>query len=210
MAAFDADGTLWPEDVNDLFVEYQHNSKIRDFSDLLNESDRGKRARGLLLRQAGLTLEEVYDQVDKVLETHPLHVFDFQRDLLKFLKEQGFFIYVVTASIKIVVKKTIAKYNLPVDKVLGMRPQLENRTFVEAIKPPMTYGPGKKEALLEHVDPSKVVLAAGNSVSDFDLLKMAKIPLLVTTAPKDSPLYSLEQEAYEYGKKNNWMIFRSE
>lgn len=212
VAVFDADGTLWPEDANDLFLDYQHRLKIRDFSDLFNENYKGlrsQRCQEFASRQAGLDLKDFKKQLDSFLEQQFLQVFSFQKEILSFLKSKGVFIYVVTASMKLLVEAAILKYQLPVDKVLGMHPQIQNGKLTSKIILPLTYGEGKREALLEHIKPEQILLASGNSTSDLSFLKMAKVPFVVNAAQNDSIVYLSERETATHARKNNWIVFES-
>ncbi len=212
-AVFDADGTLWPEDVNNLLLDYQETHNLRSHSDLLEEKykegkGRYNRCREFASRQEGFSLEEFKIQSRQVLEKTPLQVFTFQKKLLKFLKEKEIFIYVVTASLKWLVEEAVKKYNLPIDKVLGMESHIENGKITSKLIEPLTYDLGKREALLQVAGPKKPLLAAGNSPSDLSLLNMAKISFVVNSADSKNENYISEQKMRPYIKKNKWIVFK--
>ncbi len=213
IAVFDADGTLWLEDVNHLLLHHQEKYHLRKHSDLLDErykmQDRSLRCKEFARRQEGFSLEELKSQIHQVLEENPLQVFSFQNKLLHFLKEKNIFIYVVTASLTWLVEQTIEKYRLPVDKVLGVATHVENGKITSKLIEPLTYGLGKQEALLLATNQKKPLLAAGNSPSDLSLLEIAKISLVVSSADAKNENYSFEQEMKSHVEKNNWILFET-
>ena len=215
IAVFDADGTLWPEDANDLLLNYQENHKLRKHSDLLSYEykhgkNRSNRCKEFACRQKGFSLEEFRAQSRQVLKENSLQVFSFQRDLLKFLKQKNIFIYIVTASLKWLVEEAVKKYDLPVDKVLGMESHIEDGKITSQLIEPLTYGLGKGEALLKSTGQKKPLLAAGNSFSDLSLLEMAKISFVVHSADSKNENYTSEQKLKPYIEKNNWALFKIE
>ena len=95
IAVLDADGTLWPEDANDVLLHYEVRKKLRNFKDILNsyyhkEGYHYKFCELFAQRQAGWTLEEFKSHCLEALREDPLHVFSFQKTLLQYLKQKGY------------------------------------------------------------------------------------------------------------------------
>ena len=144
-AVFDADGTLWLEDANQILLDYQiqkekENSfkklansnpsvKSQNFQELLKDyyqiDHRHELCQSFLKKQAGFSLAEFQAQVEKALSQQALTVLPFQRELLAYLKKQGLKIVVITASIQWLVELAVKKEKLPVDQVIGCRAELK-------------------------------------------------------------------------------------
>ena len=147
IAVFDADGTLWQEDANQILLNYQivqekqldqksqtrknkqTNQELGKFSDLLSDYyqkyHRHELCESFMKKQAGLSFAEFQDQSEKALAETPLTVFPFQRELLTYLNKQGLKIVVITASIQWLVELAVKKCDLPVDQVLGCHTELD-------------------------------------------------------------------------------------
>ena len=212
-AVFDVDGTLWKQDVNDLLLNYQQINKLRNHADLLGKDyedgkNRFQRCKLFASRQEGFSLEEFRLQSLKVLEENPLHIFNFQKELLKYLKSKNIYIYLLTASIKWLVEEVVKFYQLPVDQVLGFENRIKHNQITSELIEPLSYGLGKKELLLKTTNSKRPLLAAGNTLSDLPFLEISQIPFVVQSASSKSEDYLLEQELNPYIKKYNWIAFR--
>lgn len=211
LAAFDADGTLWAEDANDILMGYERRESLRDLKDLLDpayqkEGMRYKRCQIFAERQAGFFLEEFREHCRQALKESPLHVFSFQKKLLKFLKEKGMEIVIVTASVQWMVEEAVKMYQLPVDQVLGVRNRLEGDLITgELIQTP--FKKAKGEVLLNYSGGEACFLAAGNTLTDLPLLEMAKIPIVVHSASSQSPLFATESRLKEQALEKAWILF---
>lgn len=188
LAVFDADGTLWMQDVNDLLLKYQIENNLRDLKDLTRplykpEKKRGFRCAEFVRRQAGLSLKEIQQQLEEVLKDKSLTVFPSQKNLMIYFKSRGMKIFVVTASMQWLVEEAVKQNQLPVDKVLGVQSKIKEGILTEDLIRPVTYGEGKKQALLKETNNKKPLFAAGNSPGDLFLLEMASLSLVVNSAP---------------------------
>ena len=185
LAAFDADGTLWPGDVNDRLLRYQAKHNLREVKDLLDpvkyreEKQRAWRCREFARRQAGFCIEEIKEQLRAALKEEPLPAFPFQRELISCLKERGFRIFVVTASVQWLVEEAVSKENLPADRIIGIRTRLQKGRLTDQIERPITIGEGKREAFLQLSGGRPPLFAAGDSPGDKELLESASLSLLV-------------------------------
>ena len=215
LAVFDADGTLWPEDANNILLKYQIKKGLRDLKDLLkplyrNEGNRYRRCELFVERQAGLKLQEFKFYCLEALKESPLHIFPFQKELLKYLKQKDMKIFVVTASIKWLVESAVKLYDLPVDKVLGVETRLEGETIGAELLRPAPIAEFKGEVFLKHSQEETCFLAGGNTFSDLPLLKMAEVPFVVHSASRDNENFPAEEKLKKLAIKNNWIIFQNE
>ena len=161
VAVFDADGTLWKEDANQLLLDYQikqdkqaqktdpnklenpSRKNSGNFEDLLSDHyqkfHRHELCELFAKKQAGLSYAEFQSQAEKALDQTPLTVFPFQKELLVYLKKQNIKTVVITASIQWLVELAVKKYDLPVNQVLGCRTELDTREDLSS---------GKKEVFI--------------------------------------------------------------
>ena len=186
-AVWDADGTIWPEDANNILLDYQQNKGIREFSDLLRpyyelEGNRHKRCKLFAERQAGLKIEEFRSHCRSALEINPLHVFPFQRDLINYARQKGMTTLIVTASVKWLVEEAVKLYSLPIDKILGVETKLDKGVITSEIISPAPVAKSKGEVFLKYSRGKSCFLAGGNTSSDLPLLNMAKLPFVVHSA----------------------------
>ena len=213
LAAFDADGTLWPEDANDILLHYEIKKGLRDFKDLLTPyyqsgAHRHKLCALFAQRQAGFSLKEFKFHCREALKDNPLHPFPFQKKLLGYLKQQGFTNYIVTASMKWLVEIAVELYELPIDKVLGVETELEEGTVSSKIIEPAPVPGAKGQVLLKSSQGESCFLAGGNTLSDIPLLEIAEVSFVVHSALPDSAFFSAEEKLKERAVKNNWNVFQ--
>jgi len=223
IAVFDADGTLWQEDANQILLDYQIEQEQKDkkrkknFVELLKNyyqrHHRDKLCELFLKKQTGLSLTEFQSQSQKALSQTSLTVFPFQKELLKYLKKQGLKTVVITASIQWLVQLIVKKKDLPVDQVLGCHTELDpsdgNKEFIisDRIVKPSTATHSKAEIFLKEHSKNSCFLAIGNTMSDLPLLELAKVPVVVHSAKKGSLLFEKEQEMKQLALAKKWLLF---
>lgn len=212
IAVFDADGTIWAKDINNLFLNYQLENNIRDLKDLLDplygdEKHRGRRCGQFVCRQAGLSLKDLKQQFKAALKSQDLTVFPFQRDLMEYLKQKAIRIFIVTASMQWLVEEAVQLFCLPVDRVLGVRVKLKRGVLTDQLIPPLTFGEGKKQVFLRETGDKTPLFAAGNSPSDCPLMEMASVTLTVHSASKeDTENFPLEVKMKQLAQKKGWLL----
>jgi len=216
VAVFDADGTLWEEDANQILLDYQRerfkNRKFEDlFADYYQKYHRHELCELFLKKQEGFSLSEFQDQSEKALDISPLSVFPFQRELLNCLFEKGLKIVVVTASIQWLVELAVKKTKLPVHQVLGCRTELDRGGLISnRIVRPSPGIDSKAEVFLKEYSKTSCFLAAGNTPSDEPLLDLAKLSIIVHSAKKNSLIFEKENQLKDLALKNQWLLFERE
>ena len=208
---FDADGTLWEQDVNNLLLNYQIENNLRDLKDLLRpiyeeEGHRKERCKEFVRRQAGFSPEDIKQQLREALKIRLLTIFSFQIELMRYFKKKGLKIFIVTASIKWLVEEIVKRENLPVDQVLGMQVRLNEGRLTDEFIPPLTYGEGKKEVFLEESGGKMPLFVAGNSPGDLFLLQIASIALVVNSAGQENEHFSGEQKMRKLAEEKGWFL----
>ena len=214
IAVLDADGTLWPEDANDILLRYEIRKKLRDFEDILaayyrKAGHHHKFCELFAQRQAGWTPEEFKFHCSEALKEEPLHVFSFQKALLQYLKQQGMRVYVVTASVKWLVETAIEICELPVDKVLGVQTQLDEGVLGSEIVRPTPVAGFKGEVFLKHGQGEHCFLAGGNTVTDLPLLEMAEVPFVVCSAFSGHMMFPAERKLKDLAVQKDWIVFQA-
>ena len=214
LAVLDADGTLWPEDVNDILLDYeiqtgQSNSKqLETLPAGDDEAERAKRCALFASLQAGFSLEEFKALCLEALKQTPLRVFPFQRDLLGHLKQQGLSVTVVSASMKYLVETAIQCYDLPVDRVLGVETELKDGRLGAKILKPAPFSHFKGEVFLQNSQGKKPFIAGGNTLADLPLLEMAHTAFVVRSAKKGNKNFLSEKKLLTKALQNNWKVFQ--
>ena len=211
IAVFDADGTLWAEDINHILLNYQIQQNKTHFKELLSDfyqkNHRKKLCSSFVKKQAGLPLCEFRSQSRSALSQNPLHVFGFQRLLLKELKRQNMKIVIISASIQWLLEEAVQIYDLPVDQVLGVQTELSaSEVLSDRILKPSSYE-NKAEVFLKNYSPGSCFLSAGNTKSDIPLLEMSDLSFVVHSAASDNVIFQKEMEMKALAAQKKWLVF---
>ncbi|MCB1189522.1 MAG: HAD-IB family phosphatase [Leptospiraceae bacterium] len=103
------------------------------------------------------------------------NVYTEMYELIRFLLQNNWQAYIITASPTWVIQEVIEEFNLPGEHVLGMNLKLNDLgVATEEIIEPFTYGKGKVECLSK-VCNEQPDLSFGDSENDLPLLKSAKL-----------------------------------
>ena len=212
-SVFDADGTLWKEDANNIFLNYEEKYKLRKVAYLMDKKfspsgKRWKRCQQFVCEQSGFTLEEFRHHCRKALKEESLTPFPFQKELLQYLKSKNHFIYVVTASIKWLVEEACRLHSLPVDKVLGAETVVKDGLITDQMIQPLTHGIGKKTVFLKSTNNHPPLFASGNTQSDVPLLEMAKVRLVIRSSKEGNEDFESEQTTEALARKEGWFIWK--
>lgn len=221
VAAFDADGTLWDIDVGEIVFDHQ----IKHWDLKLPENpwkyylDLKKKEP----RQAYLWLAQILEGkcIDEVLkkneesyvfwekENGPLPIFEEQKKLIKKLSDYGVEVYIVTASVRWSVFAGAKRLGIPTKNVIGVQTHLKDNYVSSSQKGAITYRKGKAEALFSVIGDRPLVLTAGNTMGDFELLEASQgIRLAVSAAKESDELYKTESELSEQAQAKQWFSHR--
>lgn len=221
IAAFDADGTLWPQDVGEDFFHFQLRNKLianpppdpwKYYLDLKSVSPR-KAYLWLAQINEGHSdsdmLQWSRDNISDLKQNQSFNPFGFQRELVDYLLSQNVSVYVVTASIKWAVMGAVEELGLPKENVIGVSVTLDKEGCLTDIQEgPITWQEGKVEGLYHATGGVAPFYVSGNTMGDLPLLNVAtNIKTVVTSAPKDQGLYETEQELYQHALRNFWYTF---
>ncbi len=217
VAAFDADGTLWDTDIGEAFFKYQADNKLVDlpkdpwnYYQRWHENEPIPAYLWLAQINKGKKIDEVRSwakaAVDKTIaEKGELPVFPYMVELIQYLKQREFEVYIVTASVKWAVEPAAELVGVDRDNVIGIETSVVDGVVTDRGKLPITWREGKRIALLEKTGGRRPLFAAGNTNGDHFLLESAvDIAFAHTTVGEDHPIYSTEVELLEAAKENDW------
>ena len=214
VAAFDADGTLWPIDLGESFFNYQIDQNLlpalpeepwKHYEKLQTIEHKSAY---LWLAQVNKDhpIETVRNWAQEAVDKNPqFSTFAFQKEIVSYLQEKNVEVYIVTASIKWAVEPGAKAYGIPQENVIGIETMVENNLVTDTQKGPITYREGKVKKLLEYTGGTKPFFSSGNTLGDLALLESAShVQLTVSSAPSDDRNYESEQELKSIATKNNW------
>ena len=215
IAVFDADGTLWSEDLGFGFFKYQIKNNLLPYKDFLKNIDECykvnqiKTCSIILQKNKGILFNQYISWCKDFLKTDPVSVFSFQKKLIKYLKDLDVTVYVVSASPEWVVELGVKHYGLPVDFVVGLKTVVDGQgVLTDEMIYPLSMGAGKVTAFLERSRNLYPFFASGNTVSDLDLLESAThIKCVVAKARKEERQYGSEQVLLSIARQKNWFYF---
>ncbi len=179
LALFDADGTLWRNDVADDFTKWFLNykkppsaSKWQEYLDLYKR-DHAAGCRFLLSFYQGFTIKEFWELNQKWWkEEADRNWIPEVVESLFWLSEKGYEIWVVTGSPTDALLP-ITKM-LPVAKVVGMDFELDNDDIITGqLQGISCADQGKADKVRSLITNQEVIFSAGNSQLDFDLIELA-------------------------------------
>jgi HAD superfamily phosphoserine phosphatase-like hydrolase len=219
VAVFDADGTLWNDDIGESFFKYQirHKlapglSKVQDpWAHYVNLEQQTAHLAYEWLAQVNAGINET------VLRTQAKEFVsaEFKNkpapqmlDLIKTLHEHKFEVWICTASQKWAVEPMLEIFGVPQNRLVAVE-VFVNSTGVlteEAIRP-IPYRLGKRQNLETRLPHRRPHLVAGNSMGDFDMIDLAThLPLVVGFEPQRPSNKDSENTLRAEAKKRNWPI----
>jgi phosphoserine phosphatase len=216
IAAFDADGTLWDADAGETFFDWQiHRAGLKGLPqdpwhhyETLKAENPIPAYVWLAQISAGVPLSQVRAWAQTCFdEKKPWPVFESQRKLVSLLRDLGFEIYVVTASIKWAVEPVASLLGVDFDHVLGITTKFEAGETIgfEAVHP-VTWRKGKADGLLAATGGVRPIFAAGNTYGDTALLESAThLQLALSTQDKPGGLFDEEQKLAVTAAERGWL-----
>lgn len=198
IAAFDMDDTLLVGDIGDaVFAQLISEGKLApldwDEYQALLASDYLEGCKYPVRAMAGLTVEQVIQTTRRVLELDEPFVLvpgaqtqvplprpnETMLSLVRRLQAGGYDVYVITATNVWSARWVVAEvFGIPEENVLGIEAKLvkndENDELTAELQEPVTVGEGKVLALKDCIGEQRPLIAAGNSASDYALLRYVR------------------------------------
>lgn len=101
------------------------------------------------------------------------------KELMNVLKKRNIVIWIITASPQVIAETAARHYGFS-GKVVGLKNKIEKGIFTAEIEKPYSILEGKVACIRKFVSPNKKpLLAVGDSMSDFPMLKYAMISVVV-------------------------------
>ncbi len=216
IAAFDADGTLWPGDMGETFFRYQIQNNLvelphKPWDYYINLHSEKPKDAYLWLAQInkGRNITKVREWAQAAVdEKSNFATFNEQRQIIDLFHENNVPVYIVTASVKWAVEPAAKKFNIPFENVVGIVTKVENDIVTDIQGGPITYREGKVNALLEHTNNVKPFFASGNTMGDISLVESATHHrLTIRSADKLNSNFDSEESLNKISDKNNWFQF---
>jgi phosphoserine phosphatase len=206
LAVFDADGTLWREDIGEAFLRHLVSLgwvRLPDGSDPYQAYEREvdrDRATGYAYAaqlQAGLAAGQVSAEAAQFARGWvPARLIADTQGLRAICAEAGLTPFVVSASALPIVLAAAPLAGFDGSRCRGIEVRVREGKFTTEVIPPVTYGAGKIEAASRF---GRIALACGDSLTgDLAMLEKADIGVAVATA-NGSPL-SIE------ARKRGWPV----
>jgi phosphoserine phosphatase len=220
IAAFDADGTLWDEDVGIATQPGQRPDpkKVGFFEFLMEKKAYPKERMPMLERRwkqylAGkFSSEDMYNLMvtaaegmpekrmealaDEFVRKHDLGIYEPMAKLVRTLDKVGITPYVVSGSPRWVVAAGAKLLGIPKTRVIGLSAVVKDGKLTGTLETPIPWEKGKAQRIL---DIGRPLLVAGNSYGDLQMLNIANEVRLVVNPGKD---------IIDKAKKRNWGILK--
>jgi len=133
--------------------------------------------------------------VDKVVERTSSYVYVYTRELVKSLKQQGYFLIALSGSETYAIEKFTAEYDF--DAVLGDVYETAGDTFTGEVQSVIfDKGTALKKVVAEHKLDYAGSVAIGDSRSDSKMLELVEQPIA----------FNPERQLFELAKQRGWKI----
>jgi HAD superfamily phosphoserine phosphatase-like hydrolase len=207
-AVFDADGTLWQNDLGETFLKWLiENKKLenadyskdiyKEYEDLVKK-DPGKGFIFAVTLMKGIDEKDLKNWAEDFFNNHfKENVYPKQKELIKRLKDAGVEVWIVSASNFWSIEGAAPYMGVEPAHVIAIKTEVENGKLTDKIITPVLHGPGKVEAIKKYIG-DRVDLVSGNSMSDYDMLKFSTSLSLVINPSGKGP-GSLMELAENYG-----------
>lgn len=222
VAVFDADGTLWHADAPREFLQHQIERRHLphfDYSEPAPQAtqrlyDTCQSEVTICIAQAaylhaGLSLAELDRHMAEFFAGFDGKVFPAQRELVRYLGQRGFLVYVVSGGPHFLNAYAARRYfDVPPERVLGVRTRVAGGVLTGEVIPPVPFREGKMRAM-ERLIGKEILFAAGNTGSDVPMLEQAQLlPIAVHSFGPETPGFhhKAEQELLKEAGRRGWLI----
>lgn len=216
VAVFDADETLWSHDVGEAFLQWLIAEKHlvqrpptggvwQHYLDLCAQS---KTVGYPYAAQAmaGMSEGEVKKLAAQFFVTFKHNVYPAQQRLIQTLQAAGVTVWIVSASNQWIVEAAAPVIGVPVSQVVGIRLAVKKGLITDEVIAPVTYRQGKVTAIDTYIG-QQPVLVAGDSMTDYEMLKYARRLALVIN-PKNKGIDA--ENIARLAQQHQWHIQRWE
>ncbi len=211
LAVFDADNTLWVDDIGEGFFTWlvqTRRLKAVDYSSdpiaeyfRVEETDK-PRAYGMAVTQmAGLRESDVRRWAATYFRVaFAKRVYAAQRNLIAALHGAGWEVWIVSASNRWIVQAAAPSVGVDPSHVIGIDLVVEDGILTDRLAYPVTWGQGKVAAI-EQLIGRLPDLVAGDSRGDLEMLQSARRGALLVLYPSKSS----QSELRTVARRRGWM-----
>jgi len=157
---------------------------------------------------AGTSLRDLRELGDRCFRAdYAGKIYAPMRDLIRLLQENGFEVWVVTASPEAMYQPFLAReLGIPITNVVGVKSVVRGGVITDEIVPPVPQDRGKMEAIETFVQ-ERPLLAAGNSRGDKEMIEYSR-GLRIIVNPDEHVAPDQTESMAAYAERNGWLIVR--
>ena len=157
---------------------------------------------------AGMSLQEYRDLGEEYFNKYYSNkIYEPMRDLISILKENGFEIWIITASPEGMYQQFLSKaLEIPITNIVGIKSVIKDGIITDEIINPVPQDHGKKWAIESFVQ-DVPLLVAGNSRGDKEMIEFSK-GLKIIVNPDEHVAPDQNESISDYAKINDWLIIK--
>jgi phosphoserine phosphatase len=216
IAVFDGDGTVLGQTPHYLADEamYQYalkhpNQKPEIFQEMIKQSNVSlPYVQNRVKYIAGMSLQDYRDLGEEYFRKYYSNkIFEPMKNLISVLKQNGFEIWIITASPEGMYQQFLGKeLKIPITHIVGIKSVIKDGIITDEIIRPIPQDHGKKWAIETFVQ-DVPLLVAGNSRGDKEMIEFSK-GLKMIVNPDEHIAHDQTESIADYAKKNNWLIVK--
>ena len=216
IAVFDGDGTVLGQVPHYLADECLHEFALKNpnrkpliIDQMKNQSNVSlPYVQNRVIYLSGQTLEDVRAMgADCFDRFYTNKIFQPMAELINILKNNGFEVWIVTASPEFLYQKFLSvTFSIPITNIIGVKSVIRNGIITDEIVRPVPQDKGKKEAIETFIQ-GVPLLVAGNSRGDKEMIEhSAGIKMIVN--PDEHIAHDQKESIATYADRHNWIIIR--
>ncbi|MCF8378959.1 MAG: haloacid dehalogenase-like hydrolase [Bacteroidales bacterium] len=157
---------------------------------------------------SGISLQEYRDMGEKIFnEFYSDKIYEPMRELILTLKQNGFEIWIITASPEGMYQQFLSKaLDIPITNIVGIKSVIKDGMVTDEIIIPIPQDHGKKWAIESFVQ-DVPLLVAGNSRGDKEMIEFSR-GLKIIVNPDEHIAADQTESISDYAKMNDWLIVK--
>ncbi|MCP5063385.1 MAG: haloacid dehalogenase-like hydrolase [Ignavibacteriae bacterium] len=216
IAVFDGDGTVLGQTPHYLADEAMYNYAIEHpdknheiFQEMIGQSNVSlPYVQNRVKYISGMSLQEYRELGEKYFNKYYSNkIFKPMQGLITVLKQNGFEIWIITASPEGMYQQFLSKaLEIPITHIVGIKSVIKDGIITDEMISPIPQDHGKKWAIESFIQDIPL-LVAGNSRGDKEMIEFSK-GLKMIVNPDEHIAHDQTASISDYAKKNNWLIVK--
>lgn len=216
IAVFDGDGTVFGQTPHYLADEamytyaLEHPDKNPEiFKEMITQSNVSiPYVQNRVKYIAGMSLQEYRDMGEEFFNKYYTDkLYEPILNLISSLKQNGFEIWVITASPEGMYQQFLSKVlEIPITNIVGIKSTIKDGIISDEIIFPIPQDHGKKLAIESFVQ-DVPLLVAGNSRGDKEMIEFSR-GLKIIVNPDEHTAPDQDESIADYAKNNDWLIVK--